>query len=147
MDTVKAIFTQLGVDSSLLPQFLMVFGMFIVAKFLFLNHLQFVLENREDKTVKLESSADLTLENVNKMAQEYKSKIDGANKEAMKVVSSKKAEIQARHGESFKKTEKEINQFVENSRLDFENEIQTNKSKFLGEVDSLSDDLVKKILN
>ncbi len=147
MDTVKAIFTQLGVDSSLLPQFLIVFGMFIVAKFLFLNHLQFVLENREDKTVKLESSADLTLENVNKMAQEYKSKIDGANKEAMKVVSSKKAEIQARHGESFKKTEKEINQFVENSRLDFENEIQTNKSKFLGEVDSLSDDLVKKILN
>lgn len=147
MDTVKAIFTQLGVDSSLLPQFLIVFGMFIIAKFLFLNHLQFVLENREDKTVKLESSADLTLENVNKMAQEYKSKIDGANKEAMKVVSSKKAEIQARHAETFKKTEKEINQFVENSRQDFEKEIQTNKAKFLGEVDSLSDDLVKKILN
>lgn len=147
MDTVKAIFTQLGVDSSLLPQFLIVFGMFIVAKFLFLNHLQFVLENREDKTVKLESSADLTLENVNKMAQEYKAKIDGANKEAMKVVSSKKTEIQARHAETFKKTEKEINQFVENSRLDFEKEIQTNKAKFLGEVDSLSDDLVKKILN
>ena len=147
MDTVTAIFTQLGVDSSLLPQFLIVFGMFIVAKFLFLNHLQFVLENREDKTVKLESSADLTLENVNKMALEYKSKIDGANKEAMKVVSSKKAEIQARHGETFKKTEKEINQFVENSRQDFEREIQSNKAKFLGEVDSLAGDLVKKILN
>jgi len=147
MDTVTAIFTQLGVDSSLLPQFLFVFGMFIVAKFLFLNHLQFVLENREDKTVKLESSADLTLENVNKMALEYKAKIDGANKEAMKVVSSKKAEIQARHGETFKKTEKEINQFVENSRQDFEREIQSNKSKFLGEVDSLAGDLVKKILN
>jgi len=147
MDTVKAIFTQLGVDSSFLPQFLIVFGMFIVAKFLFLNHLQFVLENREDKTVKLESSADLTLENVTKMAQEYKAKIDGANKEAMKVVSSKKTEIQARHAETFKKTEKEINQFVENSRQDFEKEIQTNKAKFVGEVDSLSDDLVKKILN
>jgi F0F1-type ATP synthase membrane subunit b/b' len=147
MDTVTAIFTQLGVDSSLLPQFLIVFGMFVIAKFLFLNHLQFVLENREEKTVKLESSADLTLENVNKMAQEYKSKIDGANKEAMKVVSSKKAEIQARHGETFKKTEKEINQFVENSRQDFEREIKSNEAKFLGEVDSLAGDLVKKILN
>jgi len=147
MDTVKAIFTQLGVDSSLLPQFIIVAVIFIVAKFLFLNHLQFVLENREEKTVKLESSADQTLENVNKMAQEYKAKIDSANKESMKISSAKKAEIQARYGETFKKTEREINQFVENSRQDFEKEIQSNRSKFLGEVDSLAGDLVKKILN
>ena len=147
MDTVKAIFTQLGVDSSLLPQFLIVCAIFIIAKFLFLNHLQFVLENREDKTVKLEGSADKTLENVNKMTQEYKAKIDGANREAMKIVSSKKAEIQARHGETFKKTEREINQFVENSRQEYEKEIQANRGKFLGEVDNLAGDLVKKILN
>ncbi|MBY0516074.1 MAG: hypothetical protein K2P81_04150 [Bacteriovoracaceae bacterium] len=147
MDTVKAIFTQLGVDSSLLPQFIIVFVMFIIAKFLFLNHLQFVLENREEKTIKLESSADSTLESVNKMAQEYKSKIDGANKESMKIVSSKKAEIQARHGETYKKTEKEINQFVEDSRLSFEREIQDNRSKFMSEIEGLSGELVKKILN
>ena len=147
MDTVKAIFTQLGVDSSLLPQFITIFVIFIVAKFLFLNHLQFVLENREEKTVKLESSADNTLENVNKLAQEYKSKIDGANKEAMKIISSKKAEIQHRYGEAFKKTEKEINQFVEESRQGFEREIQANHGKFMGEVDGLAGDLVKKILN
>jgi F0F1-type ATP synthase membrane subunit b/b' len=147
MDTVKAIFTQLGVDSSLLPQFIIVAVIFIVAKFLFLNHLQFVLENREDKTVKLESSADQTLENVNKMAQEYKAKIDSANKESMKIISAKKAEIQTRHGETFKKTEREINQFVENSRQEFEKEIQANRGKFLGEVDTLAGDLVKKILN
>ncbi len=147
MDTVKAIFTQLGVDSSLLPQFIIVFVMFIIAKFLFLNHLQFVLENREEKTIKLESSADSTLESVNKMAQEYKAKIDGANKESMKIVSSKKAEIQARHGEVYKKTEKEINQFVEDSRLSFEREIQDNRSRFMGEIEGLSGDLVKKILN
>lgn len=147
MDTVKAIFTQLGVDSSLLPQFIIVFVMFIVAKFLFLNHLQFVLENREEKTVKLESSADHTLETVSKMAQEYKSKIDGANKEAMKIVSAKKADIQGRHSENFKKTEKEINQFVETSRQDFEREIAANRGKLAGEIDGLAGDLVKKILN
>jgi F0F1-type ATP synthase membrane subunit b/b' len=147
MDTVKAIFTQLGVDSSLLPQFVLIFIIFIVARFVFLNHLQFVLENREDKTIKLESSADHTLESVNKLAQEYKAKIDSANKESMKIVSAKKQGIQATYGESFKKTEKEINQFVEESRQNIERDIQNNRSKFMSDVDGLAGDLVNKILN
>ncbi len=147
METVKAIFTQLGVDSSLLPQFIIVFVIFIIAKFLFLNHLQFVLENREEKTVKLESSADNTLEQVNKMAQEYKGKIDSANKESMKIITAKKAEIQARYGETFKKTEKEINQFVEESRQSFEREIQANRSKFAGEIDGMANELINKIVH
>lgn len=147
MDTVKAIFTQLGVDSSLIPQFVLIFIIFIVARFVFLNHLQFVLENREDKTVKLESSADHTLETVNKLAQEYKSKIDNANKESMKILSAKKQGIQASYNESFKKTEKEINQFVEESRQNIEREIQNNRSKFMSDVDGLAGDLVNKILN
>jgi len=146
MEPVKAIFTQLGVDSSLLPQFIIVFVIFIIAKFLFLNHLQFVLENREEKTVKLESSADNTLEQVNKMTQVYKAKIDSANKESMKIISAKKAEIQARYGETFKKTEKEINQFVEESRQSFEREIQANRSKFAGEIDGMANELINKIV-
>jgi F0F1-type ATP synthase membrane subunit b/b' len=147
MDTVKAIFTQLGVDSSLIPQFVLIFVIFIVARFVFLNHLQFVLENREDKTVKLVSSADHTLETVNKLAQEYKAKIDNANKESMKILSAKKQGIQASYHETFKKTEKEINQFVEESRQNIERGIQNNRSKFMSDVDGLAGDLVNKILN
>lgn len=147
MDTVAQIFTQLGVNSTLLPQFILVCVLFIVAKFLFLNQLQFVLENREEKTVKLESSADETLERVNKIGQNYKAKIDSANKDSMKVLLTKKTEIQNRYNEQFKKTEREINQFVEESRLQFEREVQANKSKFLAEADGLANDLVKKIVN
>lgn len=147
MDTVAQIFTQLGVDSSLLPQFILVVALFIIAKFLFLNHLQFVLENREDKTVKLEGAADETLERVNKLNQNYKAKVDAANKDAMKVLLTKKGEIQNRFNEQFKKTEREINQFVEESRLQFEREVQANRSKFLAEADGLANDLVKKLVN
>jgi len=147
MDTVKAIFTQLGVDSSLLPQFILIVLIFIVAKFIFLNHLQFVLENREEKTIKLESSADQTLDHVNKLSQEYRAKIDGAHKDAMKMSSLKKQEIVERHTASFKKTEKEINQFVEESRQSIEKDIQNNRSKFMSDVDGLAGDLVTKILN
>lgn len=147
MDTVAQIFTQLGVNSTLLPQFILVCVLFVVAKFLFLNQLQFVLENREEKTVKLESSADETLERVNKISQNYKAKIDSANKDAMKVLLTKKTEIQNRYNEQFKKTEREINQFVEESRVQFEREVQANKGKFLAEADGLASDLVKKIVN
>lgn len=147
MDTVAQIFTQLGVDSSLLPQFILVVALFIIAKFLFLNHLQFVLENREDKTVKLEGAADETLDKVTKLNQNYKAKVDAANKDAMKVLLAKKGEIQSSLNEQFKKTEREINQFVEESRLQFEREVQANRSKFLAEADGLANDLVKKLVN
>lgn len=147
MDTIKAIFTQLGVDSSLLPQFVIVFVLFILAKFLFLNHLQFVLENREEKTIKLESSADDTFEKVNQMNKDYKAKIDSANKEAMKVLNNGKNAIQTKLGEELKKTEKEINSFVEESRLNFEKELKANSSKFHSEVDGMAQELVTKILN
>jgi F0F1-type ATP synthase membrane subunit b/b' len=147
MDTIKAIFTQLGVDSSLLPQFVVVFILFLLSKYLFLNHLQFVLENREEKTVKLESSADGTFEKVNQLSKDYKAKIDATNKEAMKVIATGKAAIQAKLGEELKKTEREINTFVEQSRQSFENELKANEQKFRGEVDGMASELMAKILN
>ncbi len=147
MDTVKAIFAQLGVDSSLLPQFILVFLLFLIAKFLFLNHLQFVLENREEKTVKLEGHADEALEKVSRLSREYKARIDQANKDALKTLATKKAEIQNRHAEQLKKTEKEISQFVEESRQQAMAEIQASRARFLAETDSLANDLVKKIVS
>ena len=64
METVQAIFTQLGINASLLPQFIVVVVMFILAEFIFLGRLQDVLETREEKTVKLENAADETFEKV-----------------------------------------------------------------------------------
>jgi F0F1-type ATP synthase membrane subunit b/b' len=81
------------------------------------------------------------------LAQEYKAKIDNANKESMKILSAKKQGIQASYHETFKKTEKEINQFVEESRQNIERGIQNNRSKFMSDVDGLAGDLVNKILN
>jgi F0F1-type ATP synthase membrane subunit b/b' len=116
METIQAIFTQLGVNSSLLPQFIIVLVVFILAQILFLKKLQDVIENREEKTVKLESSADETIENVQKMQTEYKSKIDIAHREALKATTEKKQAIVSKYTDQYKQTEKEVNQFVEQSR-------------------------------
>ncbi len=146
METVQAIFTQLGVNSSLLPQFITVVVIFMLAQFLFLGKLQDVLETREEKTVKLEGAADETMEKVARMQTDYKQKIEDANRVALKDATEKKQKITQKYTEQFKTTEKEVNQFVDQSRADFSKEVASNKDKYLSEADSLAQSLVQKIL-
>jgi len=146
MATVQAIFTQLGVDSSLWPQFIIVLVLFILAQKLFLGKLQTVLETREANTVGLETSADETIEKVTKMQSEYKLKIEDANRTALKISSDKKQQITQKYTESYKQTEKEVGQFVDQSRNEFSKELEGSKDKYLAEAESLSQSLVQKIL-
>lgn len=146
METFTAIFTQLGVDSSLVPQFLIILMSFVIAHFLFLGKLQNVLETREEKTVKLESNADETIEKVHRMQAEYKSKIEEANRSALKYSTEKKQRVSQKYSDHYKQTEKEINAYVDQSRNDFTNEVAGNKDKYLAEADSLAQSLVNKIL-
>lgn len=146
METFTAIFTQLGVDSSLVPQFVIILAAFVIAQFLFLGKLQNVLEVREEKTIKLESTADVTIEKVQRMQIEYKTKIEDANRTALKNATEKKQNITQKYTEQYKQTEKEINTFVDQSRNEFTSEIAGNKEKYLSEADSLAQSLVQKIL-
>lgn len=146
METFTAIFTQLGVDSSLVPQFIIVVVAFIIAQFLFLGKLQNVIETREEKTVKLESNADETIEKVQKMQNEYNAKIEEANRAALKTSSEKKQEITQKYTELYKQTEREVNAYVDQTRNDFAKEVESNKEKYLSEADALAQSLVQKII-
>ena len=140
------IFTQLGVDSSLPYQFVVLTIAFIASNFLFLGKLQGVLEVREEKTVKLENSADETLESVTSMQNEYKAKIAEANRLALKTATDKKHTITLKYIDQYKQTEKELNSLVDNSRNEFSKEVASSKEKYLAEADVLSQSLVQKIL-
>ena len=140
------IFTQLGVDDSLPYQFAVLAVAFIIANFLFLGKLQEVLEVREEKTVKLENSADETLEKVTSMQGDYKTKVEEANRIALKNATEKKQKITQKYTEQYKTTEKELNQLVDSSRSAFSKEVASNKDKYLAEAEVLSQSLVQKIL-
>ncbi len=146
METFTAIFTQLGVDSSLLPQFIIITLVFICAQVLFLGKLQQVLETREEKTVKLENSAEEIIERVSRMQTDHKSKIDDVSRTALKTSTEKKQKIAQKYSDQYKQTEKEVGAFVDQSRNDFSKELSANKDKFLSEAESLSQSLVQKIL-
>lgn len=140
------ILTQMGVDSSLAYQFVILVIVFTISNFLFLGKLQEVLDVREEKTVKLESSADETLEKVTSMQNEYKVKIDEANRQALKTATDKKQAITTKYTEQFKAQEREVSSYVDKSRNEFGNEIAGNKDKYLAESEALAQSLVQKIL-
>jgi F0F1-type ATP synthase membrane subunit b/b' len=140
------IFTQLGVDNSLPYQFGIILVVFVIANFLFLGKLQNVLEVREEQTVKLENSADETVEKVAAMQSEYKVKIDDANRTALKVATDKKNTITQTYSAKYKQTEKEVNTLVDKSRNDFNQEVAASKATYLAESETLAQSLVQKIL-
>lgn len=146
METFTAIFTQLGVDSSLTTQFVIILISFVIVNFLFLGKLQNVIETREEKTVKLENSADETIEKVQRMQSEYKAKISDANRTALAESTDKKQKISQKYQDQYKQTEKEVNAYVDQSRNDFTKEVAGNKDKYLAEADTLAQSLVQKIL-
>jgi F0F1-type ATP synthase membrane subunit b/b' len=146
METFTAIFTQLGVDSSLVPQFIIILVVFTLAQFLFLGKLQNVLQTREEKTVKLESNADETIEKVQKMQSEYKSKIEEASRSALKTANEKKQKIIQKYTDQYKETEKQTNSYVDQSRNEFLRDVEINKEKYLSEAESLAHSLVQKMI-
>ncbi len=145
MDAVVAIFRQLGADQSLLYQFIVFVVVFIIAKFGFFNHLQNVLETREEKTVKLEGNADAKFEEVSKLASEYKERIHSANKEAREKFDQEKSIIEKNEESRYRKHEKEISEYIEKSRNEVVNELQSKKNEVMAEADQLASSLVQKI--
>lgn len=145
MDMVIGILKQLGADETLWQQFVIVTAMYFLAKFLFLDHLQNVIETREEKTVKLEGNAEKQFEEINKLSSEYKDKISSANKEAKATLDQNKKDIAKELENKYRGEEKTINEYIESSRKDIEADLAQKKDQVLSEAETLSNSLVQKI--
>lgn len=145
METLQAIFQQLGVDASILPQFIVTVIMFILTKFIFFNHLQEVLDTREDKTTKLSSNTDKKFEEINKISNDYKTKIETATKNALQKINTSKTEISKKFDSEYKNKEKEVNDYIDGQRVKVEEEMKSKKEELLNEAGTLADLLVQKI--
>ena len=83
---IDSIFAQLHVNSTYFTFFIIFIILFFLTKALFINRLKFVIENREEKTVKLESSADTKMDQVAKLTDEYNQKINDNFKQNSKKI-------------------------------------------------------------
>jgi F0F1-type ATP synthase membrane subunit b/b' len=145
METLLAIFEQLKINSSVLPQFIIITVVYFISRFIFLGKLQNILETREENTVKAESGAEDMLTKVDEMSKKYKSQIDDANKKAKSFVLDRKSSITSDLDKKYKTLENEISSYMEKSRNEIKENYKTKKAEVLSDADGLSDLLVSKI--
>ena len=145
MEIVVEIFKQLGADESLLHQFIIVVVMFFVTKMLFFNHLKNVILTREERTVKLAGNAEKQFEEINKIQNDYKEKIQKAHKEIKSQNDEKKSAVVKTEEAKYRAQEKEINDFIESSRKKAEAEINEKKDGIMKDAENLASELVNKI--
>lgn len=142
---MEAIIGQLGLNISFIFQFITTIILFFVAKHIFINKLQFIIENREEKTVKLESSADNIFERANTLSQKYNQRINEAKIDSQKRFNEEKSKIIKENDYKLKEAEKDIEKFIENARRENEDIVRNKKTEVLSKAEELSELLVNKI--
>ena len=145
MEMVLGIFKQLGADETLWIQLGIVIVVLTLANFLFLGHLQDVIEKREEKTVGMEDSAQKQLEEVNKLSEEYKSKVSLTHKEVREKIESEKNSISKDLESKYRTEEKTVNDYIDESRKAAEVKVSEQKEKVLSQADELALSLVQRI--
>lgn len=145
MGTIQAIFQQLGVDSSFVYQFTITVIVFILAKIIFFNRLQKILDLRVEKTTKLEKNTDKQFEEIKKFTENYTSKINEATKNSLQKINESKLKITKSFDEDYKKNENEINNFIALEVEKASQEISSKKEILKKEVEALADQLVAKV--
>jgi F0F1-type ATP synthase membrane subunit b/b' len=139
------IFVQLGADSSLIYQSVIVLVVLILAKLLFLNHLENVLVKREEATTGLESNAEKQFEEIENLQKQYDSKISNAHKSIKSDTDESKADITKRLEELYKTNESKVNAEVDKKREEAQAIAKAQKEEILSSTEELSELLVSKV--
>lgn len=145
MDTIVGIFEQLGANSSVLYQFLIFVVVFLVSRFGFFGHLQKILDLREERTTKLEGSAEAKLDEVNKLVSEYKMKIIDANRSAKNELDEAKKSIVKEEELRYRAEEEQVSKYIESARVEFHKELEGKKAEIMKEAQGLANTLVAKV--
>lgn len=145
MDAINVIFNQLGVDSTIVHQFVVVFVFFLIFKFTLFSKLQAVIENRIEKTSKTESDAEKLMDEANRMEDQYKKRIDEVYKVTRSSVQKERAEFLKKKADELKNSEMEIQSFVDSTKKSFSEELGQQRKQVFSEVAQLSQDLVQKL--
>lgn len=151
MDQINAffesvdVFKKLGIDSTIIFQFIIFLVTFFLLKVLFFNKLLFVLQQREGKTTKLESEANDKFAEAEKMAAKYNDEVHEANVKAQGLFSSKKAEVIDKERARFKEAEAKVNGMLDEKRKEIEADFAVKKDALMKNADDLAGELSNKL--
>lgn len=145
MDMIINIFKSLGVDESILPQFITVIVLFFLLKTILFSRLQEILELRESKTTKLDGGADGKFLEAENLSKQYSEAIQKAQEEAHQELANTKKVIDTRESEIKATSDAQVEKEVELKRGEFTVELQAKKEEILKEASDLSKEFVTKL--
>lgn len=145
METIFRILHDLGVDSTFFIQFSIFVVTLPVMHFLFMKKLRFVIEHREEKTVKEEQNADRMLETALELEEKYRKKIDDGYDNAQKLLGDRRRRVMREEMEKYRSVETEVDFFLEKSRSESLKEVEEKRKQVLMDADFLAGDLVNKL--
>lgn len=145
MEMVLGIFTKLGVDSTIIYQFVIVAVLFTMLKALFLNRLKEVLSLREERTTKLEVEANKKMNQAQELSNLYRSKMDKCFSDAQEFFRIKKIEIYNSEKEKMDAFEFHVSTEFEKKREDYIKSVYAKKDSVMSHADELSKELMNKL--
>ena len=145
MGMILTIFKSLGVDQTVFIQASILIVVFFLVSTLLFKKLQEVLELREYKTTKLESSAHAIYKQAEELAEQYKARVEKTHLDSQSANHKKKAEINLNAKEKLKNAEEQFTKEYEAERLKILKEISDQKGILFSKVDELSGNLVDKL--
>ena len=144
-EQIMTILSNFGADETVFYQFGIFFVIFILLKSILWNKLQFVIETRENKTVKLEKNAHEKFQKSEQLYAEYSNKVKKAqaiHQENLAKSNSRVLELQTK---DLKKTEDSVDLEVEEKKKELKKEIETTKGKTFSTITEISNKIVKKM--
>jgi len=143
---MDGLLSQLGIDITVLYQFLVFFFGYLLLSNVLFKKVLFVLKTRDDKTTKLEANANEAFDKAEKLAVEYKEKIDQAYTEAQAEFLSVKTSALEQQKDVITAEEKKLAQMVESETKVFVEETNKSKEKVLAQSDDLTKNLIEKLV-
>jgi F0F1-type ATP synthase membrane subunit b/b' len=145
MDTITQILDQLGINTTVFSQLVIVFILYFFSKYILFGKLQEVIEKRIEKTTKAVENANDFNAQFESLKQEYESKLDKTYKEVQEYKSQETSRVDKELEVVFKAEEKTLNEKIEIERNNIKAAIEAKRSEVISHSESLAEQLVEKI--
>ena len=145
MDAILPILEKLHLNSTFYYQFVIFLVLYWIIKPLFISKLQFVIEQRAQQTDKKSELADEKMSQANTLSEEYHNKIDDGHLDANKFIFEQKKKIESGSSEIIFSAEHKSEKEFDGKMKEINESYNQRKNDLMTSVDSLSEDLIKKI--
>jgi F0F1-type ATP synthase membrane subunit b/b' len=147
MEMIIGIFQSLGVDQTIFIQFGVVFIFYLIISPLLFKKLLFVIQEREDKTVKLAEEAVVQAQSADALLVRYKDEVAQAYRESQVRIEATRSKVKGESVELIHKEEQALQNKYLKAKEHSSAQVEQVKSNLMKSTDELSQSLIDKIIN